>query len=54
MDEIIGELERVKKALGTLSITSTYQNMNSLLACMQMLEGAAQQLQQMAAKKKEE
>lgn len=54
MDEIIGELERVKKALGTLNITSSYQNMNTLLACMQLLEGAAQQMQQMTDEKKEE
>lgn len=54
MDEIIGQLERVKKALGTLNITSSYQNMNTLLACMQMLDWAAKQLLELMEEKAEE
>ena len=54
MDEIIGQLEQVRKALGTLSITSSYQNMNTLLACMQLLDGTAQQLRELMEVKSEE
>lgn len=53
MDDIIFELDAVRRSLGTLSITSTRNNMNTLLASMQAIDRAIAALQQIELEQKQ-
>lgn len=53
MDDIIFELDSVRRSLGTLSITSTRNNMNTLLASMQAIDRAIAALQQIELEQKQ-
>lgn len=53
MDDIIFELDSVRRSLGTLSITSTRNNMNTLLASMQAIDRAIAALQQIKLEQKQ-
>lgn len=53
MDDIIFELDSVRRSLGTLSITSSRNNMNTLLASMQAIDRAIAALQQIELEQKQ-
>ena len=53
MDDIIVQLDTVRRALGTLNITSTRNNLNTLLASMQAIDRAIAALQQIELEQKQ-
>lgn len=53
MDDIIVQLDAVRRALGTLNITSTRRNLDVLLGSMQAIDQAITALQQIKLKQEE-
>ena len=53
MDDIIVQLDAVRRALGTLNITSTRRNLDVLLGSMQAIDQAITALQQIKLEQKE-
>lgn len=53
MDDIIFELDAVRRSLGTLNITSTRRNLDVLLWSMQALDRAIAALQQIGFAEKQ-
>lgn len=53
MDDIIFELDSVRRSLGTLIIISTRNNMNTLLASMQAIDREIAALQQIELEQKQ-
>lgn len=53
MDDIIIQLDAVRRALGTLNITSTRRNLDVLLGSMQAIDQAITALQQIKLEQKE-
>lgn len=53
MDDIIFELDAVRRSLGTLNITSTRRNLDVLLGSMQALDRAIAALQQIGFAEKQ-
>ena len=53
MDDIIIQLDAVRRALGTLNITSTRRNLDVLLGSMQAIDQAITALQQIKLKQEE-
>lgn len=54
MDDIIVQLDAVRRALGTLNITSTRRNLDVLLGSMQAIDQAITALQQIELEQKQE
>lgn len=54
MDDIIGQLDSVRNALGTLNITSTRRNMDVLLGSMQILDKVISSLGKLAEAEEKE
>ena len=53
MDDIIIQLDAVRRALGTLNITSTRRNLDVLLGSMQAIDQAITALQQIKLEQEE-
>lgn len=53
MDDIIVQLDAVRRALGTLNITSTRRNLDVLLGSMQAIDQAITALQQIKLEQEE-
>lgn len=53
MDDIIIQLDAVRRALGTLNITSTRRNLDVLLGSMQAIDQSITALQQIKLKQEE-
>ena len=53
MDDIIVQLDAVRRALGTLNITSTRRNLDVLLGSMQAIDQAITALQQIELEQKQ-
>lgn len=53
MDDIIIQLDAVRRALGTLNITSTRRNLDVLLGSMQAIDQAITALQKIKLEQKE-
>ena len=53
MDDIIVQLDAVRRALGTLNITSTRRNLDVLLGSMQAIDQSITALQQIKLKQEE-
>lgn len=54
MDDIIVQLDAVRRSLGTLNITSTRRNLDVLLGSMQALDQSIAALQQIELEQKQE
>lgn len=54
MDDTISKLAAVRSALGTLEISSTRHNLDTLLGSMQLLDRVIVRLQQLQADNKEQ
>lgn len=54
MDDIIIQLDAVRRALGTLNITSTRRNLDVLLGSMQAIDQAITALQQIKLEQRQE
>lgn len=54
MDDIIVQLDAVRRALGTLNITSTRRNLDVLLGSMQAIDQAITALQQIKLEQRQE
>lgn len=53
MENAISQLKAVRRALGTLEVTSTQHNLDVLLGSMQLLDGVILTLQSVKAKKED-
>lgn len=46
MESVLNDLRVIREALGTLQITSTRHNLDTLLGCMQLLDRVTDRLSQ--------
>ena len=47
MEQMVNDIQAIISTLESLNITPTYDNMNKLLGCMQVLEGIRDKLKDM-------